>query len=94
MLSSAPNAKAECRSIKVTHPFHPLFGHRFDMVNCTRCWGEKRVFYLDEADQLRCLPASWTSAVGQDPFFVISAGRAHFRVTDLLELAKLIQGLA
>ena len=71
--------------------FHPLFGCELGLINCTFCWGEDRVFYIDEANQVRGLPARWTSISADDPFVVVSAGRAYFRVTDLLELAKLIQ---
>jgi hypothetical protein len=35
------------------------------------------------------LPARWTSAVSDDPFVVVSAGRSHFRIADLLELARI-----
>ena len=71
--------------------FHPLFGCELDLISCTFCWGEDRVFYIDETNQVRGLPARWTSIAADDPFVVVSAGRAYFRVTDLLELAKLIQ---
>lgn len=67
-----------------------MFGHEFDLVNVTHCWGDDRVFYVDENDQVRSLPARWTSAVADDPFVVISAGRSDFRVADLLELVELI----
>ena len=56
-----------------------------------QCWGEDRVFYLDEGDRLRALPARWTSASADDPFVIIAAGRSPFRVADLLELVKLLQ---
>jgi len=76
----------------VTHPFHPLFGREFELVHCRRCWGEDRVFHLDQEEEVRSLPARWTSAVADDPFVVISAGRSLFLVTDLVELAKLVRG--
>jgi len=40
---------------------------------------------------VRSLPARWTSAVAEDPAVVMSAGRAHLRVADLLELAQLVR---
>jgi hypothetical protein len=39
------------------------------------------------------LPAHWTSVEPEDPFVVVSAGRSHFRVTDLMDLAALIAAL-
>ena len=48
------------------------------------------MFYVDENDQVRALPARWTSVVADDPFVVISAGRSDLRVADLLELRELI----
>ncbi|MCP4002551.1 MAG: hypothetical protein GY725_00005 [bacterium] len=54
-----------------------------------QCWGEDRVFYLDEGEGLRSIPARWTSMCGDDPLVVISDGRSMYRVGDLLELVKL-----
>jgi hypothetical protein len=51
---------------------------------------EYRVWFHDVADRLCLLPADWTSAVAEDPFHVIAAGRAAFRVEELLELVRLI----
>jgi len=76
----------------VTHCFHPLLGLEFDLIDLTHCWGDHRVFYLDETEQVRSLSARWTSAVPEDPFVALSAGRSHFRVVDLLELVELIRG--
>jgi len=93
-LSNAPDAKAERRRFRITHPFHPLLGHAFDLINYRYCWGEDRVFYLDDTRRVRCLPAGWTSVVADDPFVVVSAGRAHLRVADLLDLVKLVGGMS
>lgn len=76
---------------RVTHPFHPLRGREFDLVDRRRTWGEDRVYYQDERGELKRLPASWTSAAAVDPFVSMSRGRAHFRAEDLLELASLIR---
>jgi hypothetical protein len=58
-------------------------------VDRRQTWGEDRVYYQD-GRQLKRMPASWTSAVVPTLFVTISAGRALFQVTDLLELAGLI----
>ena len=91
-LSNAPDTDGEQRRFRVTHPFHPLLGREFELTQYRQCWGEDRVFYLDDED-LRSIPARWTSAVADDPLVVISAGRSMYRVSDLLELAKLIREL-
>jgi len=49
------------------------------------------VFYLDEGEDLRSIPARWTSVIVDDPFVVISAGRSLYRLVDLLELTKLMR---
>jgi hypothetical protein len=56
-------------------------------------WGEDRVYFQDEAGRLASLPAHWTSVVGEDPFRVVAAGRAHFRVEDLREMLRLMESL-
>lgn len=76
----------------MTHPFHPLFGREYDLVEYRHCWAEDRVFYVAETGEVRSLPARWTSAVADDPAVVVSAGRSHFRIADLVELVKLVRG--
>jgi hypothetical protein len=89
--SNAPDAKAESQRFRVTHPFHPLLGCEYDLIDYRHFWSEDRVVYVDEASAVRSLPARWTSAVAEDPAVVMSAGRAHWRVADLLELAQLVR---
>ena len=50
------------------------------------------MFYLDEGEELRSIPARWTSAIVDDPFVVMSAGRSLFRLVDLLELRSWCEG--
>jgi len=78
----------------VTHPFHPLYGREYDLIQYRHFWSEDRVVYVDEAGKARSLPARWTSAVADDPAVIVSAGRGHLRVTDLIELVKLVRGAA
>ena len=90
--STTPDTNSKQRFFHVIHPFHPLFEREFELFDYRKCWGEDRVFYLDEAGVLRSLPARWTSAVADDPLVVIAAGRSLFRVPDLLELVDLVRG--
>ena len=76
--------------MRVTHPFHPKFGQELDVIVRRHNWGEDRVFYREPAGNLASLPARWTSAVPEDLFVVVAAGRSRFRVQDLIELAALV----
>ncbi len=75
----------------MTHPFHPLYGQQFEILNYRHNWGEYRVTFYETPDQVRTLPAAWTSIVPPDPAVVIACGRAAFRVTDLLRLSHLLR---
>ena len=77
----------------MTHPFHPLRGREFEFIQSRSCWGIERVDYLDEGGTLRNLPMAWTSAAAKDPFVRVAAGRSAFRVSDLLALAVLLDGV-
>jgi hypothetical protein len=54
------------------------------------------VYYHDpqggdsEAGILCSIPQAWTSLASVDPFVKLAGGRSAFRVTDLLELARLV----
>jgi hypothetical protein len=49
------------------------------------------VFFRDAEGELQQLPASWTSVVDPDPLVEVAAGRAAFRLPDLLRLAELLR---
>ena len=57
-------------------------------------WGEQRVYYIDENDDIRLMPLSWTDVQPADPFIVMAAGRSPLRTPDLLELVKRIKELS
>ncbi len=75
------------------HPFHPLYGQQFEILSYRHSWGEYRVSFYQTHDHVRILPAAWTSLASPDPSVVLAAGRAAFRVADLLELSHFIQRL-
>jgi len=77
----------------VTHPFHPLHRREWDLVAYRHNWGEDRVYFHDEDGRLRSMPATWTSVNPADPVAAIGAGRSPFRVSDLLDLVRLIAAL-
>jgi hypothetical protein len=51
-----------------------------------REWGEERVYYRDPSGRMRFLPARWTSIAAPDPFVLMAANRAYFRLEDLIRL--------
>jgi hypothetical protein len=78
----------------VTHPFHRLSGQQL------LCVGERynrygKTLLLKRDNGAVCsVPPQWTDVVAPDPETVLGGGRALFRVTDLLELAQLIERLS
>jgi hypothetical protein len=79
--------------VRVTHPFHPLFGRELEFVERRQCWRGDRVYYFDE-DGRRCrIPTEWTDEAPVDPFVVAAEGRCPFRTEDLVELAGLVDSL-
>ena len=88
--STTPSPSLAEGLFTVTHPFHPLYGQQFEILTCRHNWGEYRVTFYETADHVRGLPAAWTSIVPPDPNVVLAAGRAAFRVADLLQLSHLI----
>ncbi|MBU0511124.1 MAG: Y4bD/Y4pK family protein [Chloroflexi bacterium] len=87
---TTPLANGEVETFQVTHPFHPLSGKVFELVTQRCNWGENRVYYHDEAGILCSIPQAWTSLAPVDPFVKLAGGRSAFRVTDLLELTRLV----
>src|SRR5207249_7651865 len=93
--ANAPEAGDAAPRFRVTHPFHPLFGQSLELAAQAREWGEERVYYRDPTGRMRFLPARWTSVAAPDPFILIAADRAHFRLEDLIRLhdrLKQLQG--
>jgi hypothetical protein len=93
-VTTAPQCDVAARTFQVTHPFHPQYGQRFEMVAYKNAWGEDRVYFYNEDEQLTSIPASWTDVVAVDPFVTVAAGRAPFQANDLLEMARLIHSLS
>jgi len=79
--------------VRITHPFHPLYGDGFEYVDIRLNWGEERVLYLDHNGAIASIPARWTNIISPDPFVVASNGRSRFCLRDLLELSRLLHRL-
>lgn len=91
--TTAPLENVEVRRFQVTHPYHPLHAQEFELVLHAQNWHEDRVWFHDADGRLRALPAPWTSVVAEDPFNAVAAGRALFRVQELLDLGRLLAAL-
>jgi len=79
--------------VRVTHPFHPLYGRDFEFVAHRQNWGEDRVHLHDENGGLFSLPAGWTDVAAADPFVVVAAGRCPFTAEGLLAVADIADRL-
>jgi hypothetical protein len=77
----------------VTNPYHPLCGQTFELAAQNKEFGEDRVFYRNPDGRMRYLPRRWTSLAAPDPFVIAAAGRACFRLEDLIRLAEQIREL-
>src|SRR3989304_4004889 len=88
--STTTRAGEATAPVRVTHPFHPLFGQELEVVVHRHNWGEDRVYYRDRRGHLTSLPAGWASVVPEDAFVTVAAGRSRFRVEDLVALAALV----
>ena len=51
------------------------------------------MFYYNASKQLKSLLVNWTDLAPIDPYIAQSNGRSTFRMSDLLELEKLIDNL-
>jgi len=91
-VSPTPLRLDDAETFRVTHPFHPLSGKTLRVVTVRRNWGvPSQVYYHDEDGRLRGVPVAWTSLFPEDPVVTFGAGRAPFRLADLLELARLVE---
>ena len=84
----------EKQRFRVTHPFHPLHGREFELIEITSILGVGLVHYTADDGSLRTVRQAFTSIAAVDPFVRVAAGRSAFRVSDLLALAALLDSLA
>ena len=77
----------------MTHPFHPLHGRAFPPVEIKSVMGVELVHYTGDDSVLRSIPRRWTSVACEDPLLRVGSGRSAFRVSDLLALGALLDGL-
>jgi len=77
--------------VRVTHPFHPLYGQELACVGERyNRYGRRLLLRTDEV-AVCSVPPQWTDLAAPDPEIVLGRGRALFRMADLLELARLVE---
>ena len=79
--------------VEVTHPFHPWSGQRFPRQRCVTTGNVQLVRCIVGEATIRCLPRAWTDLRVIDDFERVSAGRALFRMDDLVALRALVDAL-
>ena len=78
----------------VIHPFHPLRGRQFNLIEYCNVWKKRRVQYLSDQGTVSSIPLEWTDAAGVDLFVHYSNGRSVFRFEDLVRLTELVADLS
>jgi len=93
-LRTAPSSSELKQRFHIVHPFHPLFSREYSLLEFRHSWGRDYVAFYDDNEKLVTVPIAWTDLVDEeDPFAVLSGGRAHFRPEDLLDLTDLLEGI-
>ena len=88
--STASQKNFNNKTFRIIHPFHPYKDTEFEIDQVRNVVAERRVFFFNQKGRKSSVPLDWTDIGVQDPFVVLSAGRALFRVEDLLGLVRLI----
>jgi hypothetical protein len=79
--------------VRVTHPFHPLFGRHLPCVGKRSNAQGKRLLLQTDDGATWPVPLQWTDLVSLDPEVVVSNGRSLLLVSNLMELASLVERL-
>jgi Family of unknown function (DUF5372) len=92
VLSTTPQTGANgSRRVRITHPFHPLNGKQFDLIEHRCIFGVSYLYFQDDCGRLREIPAVWTDFVKGDAWVELAAGRSPLHAESLLELADWVQ---
>ncbi len=80
--------------MRVTHPFHPLFGQRLPCVGRRSNRHGERILLQAADATVWPVPPHWTDLVGEDLEVAMGNGHALLRIADLMELADLVDRLS
>ena len=90
---NAATTSAGQQLVLVTHQFHPLFGRQLPCVGKrSNLQGERLLLQTDDG-AIWPLPPQWTDLVSIDPEVLASNGRALLLVSNLMELASMVERL-
>jgi hypothetical protein len=89
--STASHQSFSNKTFRIIHPFHPYKNIEFEVDSIKRIAYERRVLFYNAKGRRSSVPLEWTDMGPEDAFIAVSAGRALFRVEDLLGLAGLIE---
>ena len=90
---TAPFVSKLSTRFRIIHPFHPLYGKEYELVDYRNSWRKVCVEFLNEQGSTTTVPLEWTDAAGIDPFIELADGRVHFRIKDLVQLVDLVAEL-
>lgn len=80
--------------MRVTHPFHPLSGQQLACVGERfNRYGKRLLLRVDDAN-VCSVPPQWTDVVAADAEIVMGNASALLRMTDWIDLARLVARLA
>ncbi len=91
---NADSSSPALQFVRVTHPFHPLFGRQLPCVGKRYNRHGERLLLQDDGAAVWSVPPQWTDLMGPDPEVVIGRERALLRTVDLIELASLVKRLS
>jgi hypothetical protein len=77
--------------IHITHPFHPRRGEVLDILDHLSSYGDDRVYFRELDGRRSFVPASWTSAIPEDPGIRIAVGKCKLQLRDFVELADEVE---
>jgi hypothetical protein len=89
--STASHQDFDNKTFRIIHPYHPYRNIEFEIDSVRRIAYEYRVLFFNAKGRRSSVPLDWTDIGTVDPFIAVSAGRALFRVEDLLGLVRLIE---
>lgn len=78
---------------RIIHPFHPLSGREFDIVDYLVFGKDGRIFFNNDESRLVSIPARWTSIAPIDPYVQCASGGCILRLPELLELADFLKDI-
>ena len=90
---TAPRSGDKRRHVRITHPFHPLRGKQFELIEHKCIYAESYLFFYDPFGRLLQIPAVWTDFLKTDAFVEAAVGRSPLHAGCLLELAELLKHL-